>query len=248
MYTNAQSISSKLGELAAVTQDLDPDIILLTESWCNSNVLDASLSIEGYRLETDLRKDITDTGNGIGGGLLVYSKADIKILPSDNYKENKFNQFCEFSILTTGENLNLILSYRPPTSGMTNTEELCELIRSVKTNTIMIGDINMPGIQWETETADSRGKALLHTVMGEDLSQMVSFPTHIKGNILDLLITNCADRIVDISDAGRLGRSDHCILTIEIECSKEQTCKDPPRYNWHKADMAKIKDDFESSH
>jgi hypothetical protein len=72
-------VGRKLDELAAVTQDLAPDIILLTETWCNETVQNAALSIENYMLETELRKDRTDTGNGIGGGLLVYSRAGLKI-------------------------------------------------------------------------------------------------------------------------------------------------------------------------
>jgi hypothetical protein len=32
LYTNAQSINSKLDELKVISQDLDPDIILLTET------------------------------------------------------------------------------------------------------------------------------------------------------------------------------------------------------------------------
>jgi hypothetical protein len=55
LYTNVQSIHKKLGELEAVTVELKPDFILLTVSWCNSQVPDASLSINGYSLETDLR-------------------------------------------------------------------------------------------------------------------------------------------------------------------------------------------------
>ena len=80
-YTNAQSIGSKLGELAAVTQDLEPDIILLTETWCNSTITNASLTLENYNLESDLRHDRNDTTAGIGGGLLVYSRKDLRILP-----------------------------------------------------------------------------------------------------------------------------------------------------------------------
>jgi hypothetical protein len=83
LYTNAQSINSKLDELKVIAQDLNPDIILLTEAWCNSTVQNASLAIENYKLETELRKDRSDTANGIGGGLLVYSKQDTKILPYD---------------------------------------------------------------------------------------------------------------------------------------------------------------------
>jgi hypothetical protein len=116
-YTNAQSINSKLDELKVTSQDLNPDIILLTKAWYNSTVENASLTIENYRLETDLRRDRSDTANGIGGGLLVYSKKhEVQILPSDKFHNNGFNQFCMFSVTTKSEKLNIILIYRPPSS------------------------------------------------------------------------------------------------------------------------------------
>ena len=58
--------------------DQCPDIILLTETWCNANMLDLALAIPGYQSETDLRTDMRDTTNGLGGGLLVYSKLGLK--------------------------------------------------------------------------------------------------------------------------------------------------------------------------
>jgi len=85
LYANAQSINSKIDELKVISQDLDPDIILLTATWCNSTIENAALTIENYKLETDLRKERCDTANGIGGGLLVYAKQDIQILPYDKF-------------------------------------------------------------------------------------------------------------------------------------------------------------------
>ncbi len=58
--------------MKVITQELEPDVILLTETWCNDSVSNASLSLENYKLETELRKDRCDTANGVGGGLLVY--------------------------------------------------------------------------------------------------------------------------------------------------------------------------------
>jgi hypothetical protein len=42
LYTTAQSIQSKLGELEKLSSKLDPDFILLTENWCNPTVSDYS--------------------------------------------------------------------------------------------------------------------------------------------------------------------------------------------------------------
>jgi hypothetical protein len=51
MYTNAQSLVGKVNELSCMACDIDPDIILVTESWCNKGISDAYLSIQGYELK-----------------------------------------------------------------------------------------------------------------------------------------------------------------------------------------------------
>ncbi len=48
------------------------------------------------------------------------------------------------------------------------------------------------------------------------MEQLVSFPTQVKGNILDLIVTNIPERIDDISEHGRLGRSDHTIIVAKV--------------------------------
>ena len=94
---NAQSICGKVGELCVVSNDLSPDIILITESWCNAEITNAFLDVPGYELKTDLRRDRSDTRLGVGGGLLVYGKPGVKILP-DNDCSHEFNQYCRFDL------------------------------------------------------------------------------------------------------------------------------------------------------
>ena len=118
LYTNAQSIPGKLNKLSAYVADMKPDFILLTESWCNPSINDTDLTLPGYQLEQELRIDREDTANGIGGGLLVYSKNIHKILPSE-IKSN-FHQYVSFKIITTGNPVNIVLIYRPPSSGKEN--------------------------------------------------------------------------------------------------------------------------------
>jgi hypothetical protein len=60
--------------------DLKPDLLFITERWCNDNVTNAYLTIPGYQLALDLRNDRADTCSGIGGGLLVYAKTDMQLL------------------------------------------------------------------------------------------------------------------------------------------------------------------------
>ena len=241
MYTNIQSVFSKINELTVYAVDQSPDIILLTETWCNTTIPDAALGINGYQLETELRIDRTDTTNGIGGGLIVYSKLGLKISRCDKYDMNKFNQFCCFKLTTKGEPLTIILVYRPPGSGYENSEELCKIMRNLDRQSIIIGDVNLPEINWADMTSAARGREVLTTALSESLEQLVNFPTHTKGNTLDLVITNCPDKIIAVSDGGRVGKSDHCILNIEINAKLERKKDKVTRSNWKKADIVGLK-------
>lgn len=90
-----------------------PDIILITETWLNDDINNASMNIPGYTVE--IRKDRHDTNQGIGGGIIVYTKLGVKTLPE---KETEiFNQYCRFTVKTKNEELTITVIYRPPSSG-----------------------------------------------------------------------------------------------------------------------------------
>ena len=86
-------------------------------------------------------------------------------------------------VQTQDGGLNLILAYRSPNSTPTNTENLCKIISNMEQNSILIGDINLPGVDWAGGRADGRGKNLYETAVEVGVEQLVTFPTHIRGNI-----------------------------------------------------------------
>ena len=60
---------TKMEELCTEVQEIDPDIIAVSESWANDSIDDSELSVEGYTL---FRKDrVLDIK---GGGVLLYVK------------------------------------------------------------------------------------------------------------------------------------------------------------------------------
>ena len=237
LYTNIQSVFSKINELAVQAVDQCPDIILLTETWCNASTSNATLAIPGYQLETELRTDRIDTANGIGGGLLVYIKLGLRILPCDKFRTNEFNQFCCFKLQTRGEPLTIVLVYRPPKAGYKNTENLCNILKNLEKHTIIVGDFNLPDINWIEMTSATRGRPIMEVANEENLEQMVYFPTHTKGNTLDLILTNCPEKIISVQDGGRIGKSDHHVLNIEVEVKMSKKDVKISRTNWTKADV-----------
>ena len=57
----------------------------------------------------------------------------------------------------TNQLLNIVLFYRSPNSPDTNTDGLVELLSKYNKNTIFIGDLNLPRINWEDGTSDAKG-------------------------------------------------------------------------------------------
>ena len=45
---NARSIVNNKNELNIMVQDIDPHIIVITESWANTDIMDGELGLRGY--------------------------------------------------------------------------------------------------------------------------------------------------------------------------------------------------------
>ena len=214
----------------------NPDIIIITETWCNSNIADSILTINGYFIEPNLRIDRLDTANGIGGGILVYLRTGLKVLCLDNNSD--FNQFCQFKLISNNasETLTFTVIYRSPNSSKQNTEKLCDIINSLSgEKNIIIGDFNFPHIDWTHNLADSKGRLFLETIESNFLHQMVDFPTHVRGNILDLVIVNNPADVINLEDVGNISNSDHSTLIIEIMFNNDCCYSNQEVSDWSKA-------------
>jgi hypothetical protein len=86
------------------------------------------------------------------------------------------------------------LVYRPPSAPADSITELIELVKAAEKNSVFIGDFNFPDMDWEGGVARVRTAGLMEAIedgfMEQMVEQMVDFPTQVKGNILDLIVTN----------------------------------------------------------
>jgi hypothetical protein len=199
--------------------------------------------LEGYTLESDLRRDREDTVNGLGGGLLIYTRTGIAIRKSEDFKNNNFNQFVAFTVLARVP-LNLILIYRPPNSGRNNLDELCSLIDEARDNTILIGDFNLPEINWRDNAAGNRGRPVLNAALENNFEQLVNFATHNRGNTLDLVLSNCSERIHSVEEAGKLGNSDHVAIEIKVKACVEKVVLKKKCTLWKRADYHAMRNEM----
>ena len=90
LYTNCQSVVSKMQELQAVASVMNPDVIMLTETWTHAEIHKSFTEIGGYELI--VRKDRADTAKGRGGpgGLLIYVKNEFSA-----WEVEKENEVCQ---------------------------------------------------------------------------------------------------------------------------------------------------------
>ena len=71
MYTNADGICSKLPEFNDIIQDINPDIICITETKLTANTTDEALGLEQYNI---WRKERT---NKRGGGIMIMTRKEL---------------------------------------------------------------------------------------------------------------------------------------------------------------------------
>ena len=216
--------------MCCIANEHKPDFILLTETWCNDQISDAFLTVPGYELLPDLRVDREDTAGGRGGGILVYAKHGMQILSLD--KTVIFDQYCKFSV----NDITVYLIYRPPNGGQVSLDNLTRLLTGVESRVILIGDFNLPEVDWEAGTGAARSRTVLEAVEESMLAQMVECPTHIRGNILDLLLTNIPERVIDVEEVGRLGHSDHFMLMAKVSVTSATVQPDKVQADWARAD------------
>ena len=91
------------------------------------------------------------------------------------------------------------------------------MLKSLKGRSLVIGDFNLPGIDWNMLHSESPGEDFfLKTIQDKFFTQHVDFPTQDSGNILDLVLSSTPELVHSVHDYGTLGRSDHRLLEINI--------------------------------
>ena len=110
-------------------------------------------------------------------------------------------------------------------------------------NIVLLGDFNLPDINWDTLCGNSRVDETFCNVCFEfNLFQLISCSTHIHGSILDLILTNNEDLVSSISvhPTDNLPiTSDHYIINLELSLARPNSPVNVTQhaYDYSKADF-----------
>ena len=96
----------------------------------------------------------------------------------------------------------------------------------------LVGDFNFPDINWDTLSGSYLQNPSVILFFQNNLSQLVHSPTHLKGNILDLILTNSDELLsnVEVIPPHHSLSSDHYIISFQLSLLKSVTPRQKPRY------------------
>ena len=118
--------------------------------------------------------------------------------------------------------------YVPPSANLPHLYPVVSFINDLSSDCthILVGDFNMPDINWQSLTAASpQSELVCDTIYDKNLHQLIAVPTHVKGNILDLVLTNSPEFIINIKVHSRSYSSDHYLISVSYCSSAHSTAK-----------------------
>jgi hypothetical protein len=233
LYLNARSLKAfvpsdqdlskvcKITLLQHLVYSATYDVVCICETWLNESVLSSEL-LPGYSI---FRRDRVGK---IGGGVLVAVKLNLHATRRlDLENENIELVVIELAIENSKTAL-LYTFYRPPDSGPDVFQHLNLSLQNTSESTciVLIGDFNLPAIDWSLDqpTPATNGGQLEESfcdLVGDNFfQQFIKGTTHTGGNMLDLLLCNCPEIVKNISTFSpeQLNfPTDHHIIEFQIQ-------------------------------
>ncbi len=204
------------------------------ETWLKKSVSDSELlptdQYKMFRCDRSSKTHPPDPDNPTrfkrnGGGVLIAVKTDLQLTS----KEVKVVGGAELVAVefTTGTGFKFIICtcYRVGTLGMVNHDKIVSSIRSISkrrklSKIYVLGDFNLSSVSWDALTSDVPiEQSFVNSFADLGLVQCVNQPTHHKGNILDILLTNSEASITDLQvmDKDSVCKSDHFPINFKVK-------------------------------
>ncbi|KAG0418178.1 hypothetical protein EQH57_0786 [Dictyocoela roeselum] len=139
------------------------------------------------------------------------------------------------SIKVVGKHIKweITLGYRPLKSKVADDIDLYNTLVDVVTtqHRIVLGDFNIPDIDWETNECTATGQRLIYFADDKFMTQMVEPPTR-GSNIIDILFSSSDSHVTNVKVGKPLRTSDHnCIhFFIEVELKTLTNCEKVPSF------------------
>ena len=208
------------------------DVVAVTETWLNEEVEPTFGKVPGY--SHWVRKD---RENRAGGGVAACFRDGLQTQELEVPLPQQMEALFFRVVLADNSGLLLCVMYRPPRQGRAPldflTEELDTLLqRHQCSHVVVAGDLNC---HLEQGAYDD-----LMEVQG--LTNHVTFPTHVRGGMLDPVLSDLPDTSVCCQQLGPVGSSDHYAVLVRVELNMTREDAVPRTiWLWGRADWPSMR-------
>ena len=229
----------------------DLDLLFITESWLHSKHLDSMFCPAGYNC---LRCDRQDKR---GGGVIVFYKNELSVHQVDlNSSTIGFGyEIICIDLYVCNSTMRFFCVYLPPLSTVTPTcpptdsipaksaqpvdmvSKLCYTIEPFLRHDLpvfIVGDFNLPHIDWSipscTKNAPPSHQKFLDFCSLYSLTQCIDCSTHLKGNILDIMLCNhnAKNILLDNCVTAPPFNTDHFLIQATVSCDRKTSTNPDP--------------------
>ena len=189
---------NKIDDVRSLIDKNPFDIFTVSESWLNSSIMDSEISLSGYTLVREDRK------NKRGGGTAIYVRDGIPYMHRPDLPI-RGNETCWVEINRVKcKKLFVSSVYRPPDLCpdllMTGLNESLEKLPK-NCELVVLGDFNIDVLAKSTDNFSYKLKQKMQRfATSNHLEQLISSPTRIfekSSTAIDLIFTNISHHIVD---------------------------------------------------
>lgn len=208
---NSRSIFSALTDLFYLSHQLNPNVILLQETWLSPGKTFHLKGFRSFRLDRNAR----------GGGLLIL--VSNKIFHKANLSFKFMDSDCEILAidlcLPGYQPFSIINTYFP--TGVQSTRQLDRAVAACRKEILFAGDFNSHHVSWGLKT-DLCGKRLWEWAIDSNLScQNTGHVTFVRGHfrsVLDLTFCSAGLNVSSWLTVDSATNSDHLPVSFEIMC------------------------------
>ena len=237
---NARSLVNKIDLFQSTVCNYNPDIIGVTETWCNSSVLDSELQLKDYDSFRCDRKS-----QNKGGGVLLYVKKALKPVEVETLSTFVDHVFCKVGNLLIG------VCYRSSNYaivGRDNNDSLNQLIKNISDkHFLMMGDFNYPDINWLQQTVEDNAstdcKEFFHSFNDCFLTQHVIEHTR-SSAVLDLIFSREPELVSNVKVIENLGTSDHNMVSFSVHYEQNNFVNTRQIHDYNKGDYQSIREEL----
>ena len=221
------------------------DLIAITETWLKPSIDNCEL-FQGNVYQIHRR----DREHGVRGGgvMLAVREPLISVRRQDLDETNSELLVCEIKPEDRRKFLCAVF-YRPPNTGVEYMKEFKRFLRKVSlshfSQVVVLGDFNMPDIDWTTGVPNNNELLYLNFAKtihdNQFLWQLIDVPTR-DYNILDLVLTNIPHKFRNIEVFQDIIKTDHTLIEFSLDfniAKKPQIIRQV--YNFKKADLHNLK-------